>query len=221
MSTYHKISSYANQFQAEIIEACKQLQLSIDADKIGQLLAYLDGLLLWTKAYNLTAITNPNEALIKHIFDCLAIILALDNALKYKNITEVKLLDIGTGAGLPAVIIAIMRPEWQIVALDSNGKKIRFIKQMVGELKLANVVPVASRIEDFQESFNVIISRAFASLTDFVTAAEPLLNEGVLCAMKGKVPTDELATLAQWQQIVVPIHVPKMSDERCMVVLYQ
>lgn len=219
MPTYHKLAPYAEQFQTEITNACQTLKLAIDDVQIGKLLAYLDGLLLWTKAYNLTAITNPKEALIKHIFDCLAIIPAFDNAIKLKNITQIKLLDIGTGAGLPSVIIAIMRPDWQVVALDSNSKKIRFIKQMAGELGLSNITPVASRIEEFEEKFNVITSRAFASLVDFVSVAAPLLDNGVLCAMKGKVPSDELADLATWQQTIVPIQVPNMNDDRCLVVL--
>lgn len=221
MPTYHKIAPYADAFFNDIKQACGELNLPIDDNKINALLHYLDGLLLWTKAYNLTAITAPKEALIKHILDCLAIVPVFDNALKNKGLNDnIRLLDIGTGAGLPSVIVAIMRPDWQVVALDSNGKKVRFIKQMAGELGLKNITPVASRIEDFDEKFTLITSRAFASLTDFVAVSELLLQaNGVLCAMKGKVPSDELAVLSDWQQSVVSVQVPQLADERCVVVL--
>lgn len=220
---YHKIAPYAAAFFDEIKQACTALHLPIDDNKINALLHYLDGLLLWTKAYNLTAITKPKDALIKHILDCLAAIPAFENSLKNKGLNDnIRLLDIGTGAGLPSVIVAIMRPDWHITALDSNSKKIRFIRQMAGELGLNNITPVASRIEEFDEKFTLITSRAFASLVDFVAVSEPLLaTNGILCAMKGKVPSDELAILGDWQQSVIHIQVPQLSDERCVVVLYQ
>ena len=173
--------------------------------------------MLWTKAYNLTAITSPKEAFIKHILDCLAIVADLP----FTDKSGISVLDIGTGAGLPSVIIAIMRPDWHVTALDSNGKKVRFIRQMVGELGLANVNPVASRIEDFDGAFDVITSRAFASLDDFVNLAKPYLKaDGVLYAMKGKMPTsDDTVNLTDWQIDIKPIFVPQMSDERCVVYL--
>lgn len=222
MPTYHKIAPYADAFFNDIKQACGELNLPIDDNKINALLHYLDGLLLWTKAYNLTAITAPKEALIKHILDCLAIVPVFDNTLKNKDLTDnIRLLDIGTGAGLPSVIVAIMRPDWHITALDSNGKKIRFIKQMAGELGLKNITPVASRIEEFEGEFNVITSRAFASLDDFVSLAKPYLKaDGVLYAMKGKTPTpDDLMNLTDWQIEIQPIEVPQLSDERCVVYL--
>lgn len=131
------------------------------------------------------------------------------------------MLDIGTGAGLPAVIVAIMRPDWHITALDSNGKKVRFIRQMVGELGLTNLTPVASRIEEFDGEFDVITSRAFASLTDFVTLAKPYLKpDGMLYAMKGKAPSvDELTALSDWQIHTKTIQVPELGDDRCVVYL--
>lgn len=221
MPVYHKIAPYASQFSDDIDNACRKLALDINGEQVEKLLGYLDGLLLWTKAYNLTAITDPKEAFIKHILDCLAVIPVFDNALKTYDIRHVKLLDIGTGAGLPSVIVAILRPDWQITALDSNGKKIRFIRQMVGDLKLSNVNAIASRIEEFEGRFNLITSRAFASLINFVQVSEPLLENGVLCAMKGKVPTDELIQLSNWQQLVTAINVPNLSDERCVITLFR
>ncbi|WP_066800723.1 16S rRNA (guanine(527)-N(7))-methyltransferase RsmG [Moraxella oblonga] len=215
--TYHKISADADGFSSELQQFAHDLNLTFSEVQINQLLGYLDNLLLWTKVYNLTAITAPKDAFVKHILDCLAIVADLPLAKQ----SGVSVLDIGTGAGLPSVIIAIMRPDWQITALDSNGKKIRFIKQMVGELKLTNIMPVASRIEEFDGEFDVITSRAFASLDDFVNLAKPYLkSDGVLYAMKGKVPTaDDLANLSDWQINIKPISVPKLSDERCVVYL--
>ncbi|MDO5050926.1 MAG: 16S rRNA (guanine(527)-N(7))-methyltransferase RsmG [Moraxella equi] len=215
--TYHKISAHADESARELERVSDKLNLTFSEVQIKQLLGYLDNLLLWTKAYNLTAITAPKEAFIKHILDCLAIVADLPFADK----SGMSVLDIGTGAGLPSVIIAIMKPDWHVTALDSNGKKVRFIRQMVGELGLTNVNPVASRIEDFDGAFDVITSRAFASLDDFVNLAKPYLKaDGVLYAMKGKAPTsDDVVNLADWQIDIKPIFVPQMSDERCVVYL--
>ncbi len=214
---YHKIAVHATAFADDLQKFSHQLNLTLTDHQIRQLLGYLDNLLLWTKAYNLTAITAPRDAFIKHILDCLAII----SDLPFYDKSNMSVLDIGTGAGLPAVVIAIMRPDWQITALDSNGKKIRFIRQMVGELGLNNLMPVASRIEDFSGDFDIITSRAFASLNDFVTLATPYLKpNGVLYAMKGKAPTqDDVLTLSDWQIDVKLIQVPELSDERCVVCL--
>lgn len=214
---YHKIAIHAATFADDLQKFSHQLNLTLTNHQIRQLLSYLDNLLLWTKAYNLTAITAPKDAFIKHILDCLAII----SDLPFYDKSDMSVLDIGTGAGLPAVVIAIMRPDWQITALDSNGKKIRFIRQMVGELGLNNLVPVASRIEDFSGDYDIITSRAFASLDDFVALATPYLRpNGVLYAMKGKAPTqDDVLTLSDWQIDVKLIQVPELSDERCVVCL--
>lgn len=216
VQAYHKISRYVPEFTADIEQACAALALSLTDAQKNALLAYLDGLLLWTKAYNLTAITDPKEALVKHIFDCLAIVPSFGRT----HTGEIKsVLDIGTGAGLPAVILAIVRPDWHITALDSNSKKIRFIRQMASELGLKNITPEACRIEAHEGVYDVISSRAFASLEDFVTLATPYLaNDGVLCAMKGKTPTpDELSVLGSWQISIDKLNVPSLSDERCLV----
>lgn len=218
---YLKINQLAEDFFSQINTAALSLGLTLTDEQIYQLLHYLDGLLLWNKAYNLTAITNPTEALIKHIFDCLAIL----PDLPFLDKTDIKVLDIGTGAGLPAVILAIFRPDWQICALDSNNKKIRFIRQMAGELGLKNLVATNERIENHLalQTYDVITSRAFASLYDFVGLAMPYIKtKGVFYAMKGKPPTP--AELAELQTInpdlksnVLPITVPKLEDSRCVV----
>lgn len=194
-------------------QAIDKLGLPLSAAQLRSLLLYLDQLLLWNKAYNLTAITDPEEALIKHVIDCLAIITHLPSG---------SLLDIGTGAGLPAVIIAICQPERQCTALDSNQKKIRFIKQISSELGLSNMQPIASRIEAHEASYDVVTSRAFASLIDFVEVAQPRLAKGgYLCAMKGKAPSpEELQALeSDWNIKTIPLKVPYLHDSRHLVEL--
>lgn len=196
-----------------LAQAIDELSLTLSAQQQRSLLLYLDQLLLWNKAYNLTAITDPVEALIKHVIDCLAIITHLPSG---------SLLDIGTGAGLPAVIIAICQPERSCTALDSNQKKIRFIKQVSSELGLSNMQPIASRIEAHEASYDVITSRAFASLIDFVAVAEPrLADNGYLCAMKGKAPSEEeLDALSNdWQFKTIKLNVPRLHDSRHLIEL--
>ncbi|MEN8624677.1 16S rRNA (guanine(527)-N(7))-methyltransferase RsmG [Psychrobacter proteolyticus] len=194
-----------------LAQAINELGLPLSETQQRTLLLYLDQLLLWNKAYNLTAITDPEEALIKHVIDCLSIITHLPAG---------SLLDIGTGAGLPAVIIAICQPERQCTALDSNQKKIRFIKQISSELGLSNMQPIASRIEAHEASYAVVTSRAFASLIDFVEVAQPRLADGgFLCAMKGKVPNEEElhALDSDWHIKTIKLTVPRLHDSRHLI----
>ncbi|HSP84964.1 MAG TPA: 16S rRNA (guanine(527)-N(7))-methyltransferase RsmG [Psychrobacter sp.] len=196
-----------------LVQAIDELGLTLSAQQQRSLLLYLDQLLLWNKAYNLTAITDPEDALIKHVIDCLAIITHLPSG---------SLLDIGTGAGLPAVIIAICQPERSCTALDSNQKKIRFIKQVSSELGLSNMQPIASRIEAHEASYDVVTSRAFASLIDFVAVAKPrLADNGHLCVMKGKAPSEEeLQALSNdWQFKTIKLKVPRLHDSRHLIEL--
>ena len=194
-----------------LAQAINELGLPLSETQQRTLLLYLDQLLLWNKAYNLTAITDPEEALIKHVIDCLSIITHLPAG---------SLLDIGTGAGLPAVIIAICQPERQCTALDSNQKKVRFIKQISSELGLSNMQPIASRIEAHEASYAVVTSRAFASLIDFVEVAQPRLADGgFLCAMKGKVPSEEelQALDSDWHIKTIKLTVPRLHDSRHLI----
>ena len=208
-----KIASQLPLLADMLAQATDSLNLPLTEAQLRTLLLYLDHLLLWNKAYNLTAITDPVEALIKHVIDCLAIITHLPAG---------SLLDIGTGAGLPAVIIAICQPERHCTALDSNQKKIRFIKQISSELGLSNVTPIAARIEAHEGQYAVVTSRAFASLIDFVAAAQPpLADKGKLCAMKGKAPgADELQALENaWQIDTIKLEVPRLHDSRHLIEL--
>ncbi|MGP5209989.1 16S rRNA (guanine(527)-N(7))-methyltransferase RsmG [Psychrobacter alimentarius] len=208
-----KLGSQLPALAKTLSQAADKLNLPLSEAQQRTLLLYLDQLLLWNKAYNLTAITDPEEALIKHVIDCLAIITHLPTG---------SLLDIGTGAGLPAVIIAICQPERPCTALDSNQKKIRFIKQISSELGLSNMQPIASRIEAHEASYDVVTSRAFASLIDFVEVAQPrLADNGYLCAMKGKVPSDEelQALESEWHIKTIKLQVPYLHDSRHLIEL--
>lgn len=167
-------------------------ELNVSAVQRWQLLSYLNMLLLWNKAYNLTAISDPKTAFVKHIVDCLAMVAHLPTdkpASKLASDACIRLLDVGTGAGLPAMVIAICRPDVQCVALDSNQKKVRFIKQATSELGVANCVAVASRIETHTGSYDWITSRAFANLQAFAEVVTPYLTDsGCLLAMKARLP---------------------------------
>lgn len=191
-----------------------QLNIDLTKNQQNQLLYYLQQLLFWNKAYNLTAIKQPEMALIKHILDSLSILPHLPNG---------SLLDIGTGGGLPSVIIAICQPERSVTALDSNSKKVRFIKQVVSELGLKNVNPVASRIEEHQGKYEIITSRAFSSLLDFVALGRDKLAEnGEFWAMKGVNPIDEIAQLQDdWQINSIELNVPFLDEERHLIHLNQ
>ena len=198
--------------QPQLQQALSELKLQLSDEQQLQLLYYLQQLLFWNKAYNLTAIKDDQQALIKHIFDSLSIVPFLPAG---------DLLDIGTGAGLPAVIVAICQPQRAVTALDSNQKKIRFIKQVASELGLKNLTPVASRIEAHAGSYQVITSRAFASLVDFVNHSQSkLADNGIICAMKGVEPVDEIQALQnEWQINTQVLTVPELDESRHLIYL--
>lgn len=198
--------------QPQLQKALSELKLPLSDEQQLQLLYYLQQLLFWNKAYNLTAIKDDQQALIKHIFDSLSIVPFLPAG---------DLLDIGTGAGLPAVMVAICQPQRAVTALDSNQKKIRFIKQVVSELGLKNLTPVASRIEAHAGTYQVITSRAFASLVDFVTHSQSkLADNGIICAMKGVEPVDEIQALQnEWQINTQVLTVPELYESRHLIYL--
>lgn len=198
--------------QPQLQRALSELKLQLSDEQQLQLLYYLQQLLFWNKAYNLTAIKDDQQALIKHIFDSLSIVPFLPAG---------DLLDIGTGAGLPAVMVAICQPQRAVTALDSNQKKIRFIKQVASELGLKNLTPVASRIEAHAGSYQVITSRAFASLVDFVTHSQSkLADNGIICAMKGVEPVDEIQALQnEWQINTQVLTVPQLHESRHLIYL--
>jgi 16S rRNA (guanine527-N7)-methyltransferase len=184
-----------------------------NAEQLEKLQQYLTLLQRWNKVYNLTAVRNPDDMLPLHIFDSLSI-------LPFINVE--RCLDVGSGAGLPGIPLAIMRPEQQITMLDTNGKKTRFIQQAIIELKLSNASVVQSRIESWQpeQRFDGITSRAFSSLKSFVeTAADKLIPEGRFYAMKGQVPQQEIDELSEKFKVeaIHSLAVPELQAERHLV----
>lgn len=206
-------------FFQELKQGSEKLGLKLSDESLGLLLKYQDALVLWNKAYNLTAIRDPKEMLVKHLLDSLSIL---------NDLPEGRLLDIGTGGGMPGMIIALCQSERQCVLLDSNGKKIRFLKQFIADLKLQNVIAVQTRVENPESiqalgKFDVITSRAFASLTDFVTASAPFMHESsVIASMKGLIPEDEVEQLKnQFSCEIIELRVPRLDEQRHLLLLKQ
>lgn len=199
-----------------LVDAAERLGLSLDSSTTGRLLAYLDLLQRWNATYNLTAVRDPAEMVTQHLFDCLAVIVPLR-----RFGSSGRLLDVGSGGGLPGVVIAITCPDWHVVCVDTVGKKAAFIQQVAVELGLHNLKAAHARVESLAlPAFNVITSRAFASLADFVRLTRKhLLPDGVWMAMKGKQPEDELAALPKDVKVfhVEQLEVPGLSADRCIV----
>jgi 16S rRNA (guanine527-N7)-methyltransferase len=187
------------------------------SDRQGeQLLAYGTLMLKWNKVYNLTALRDPALVLTHHLLDSLAAIAPLQREWAGKG----KLLDVGSGGGLPGVVIAIMRGDLEVTCLDAVAKKAAFVQQVSVELQLPNLRGLHARVESLAGSYEVISSRAFASLPDFFNGSMNLLAPGGLwLAMKGKVPDDELAALPEAVSVfhVEQLTVPGLDAERCIV----
>ena len=197
-------------FFQELKQGSQALGLELSDEALNLLLKYQDALVLWNKAYNLTAIRDPKEMLVKHLLDSLSIL---------KDLPAGRLLDIGTGGGMPGMIIALCQPERDCVLLDSNGKKIRFLKQFIADLKLKNVVAVQTRVENedgIRElgQFDMINSSAFVSLTEFVAASKPFMHEqSIIASMKGLIPADEIEALKdEFSCEIIELEVPRLDD---------
>jgi 16S rRNA (guanine527-N7)-methyltransferase len=184
---------------------------------------YLGLLAKWNAAYNLTAVRDPAQMRAQHLADCLAVVEPLRRQLG--NLSPARLLDVGSGGGLPGVVLAIAEPSWEVTCVDAVGKKVAFIRQVAGELALPNLHAEHARVETLRIApFDVITARAFASLADFIGLTRTLLApEGVWMAMKGKRPDDELAMLPSGVTAfhVEPLAVPGLTAERCLVWLRQ
>lgn len=199
------------------------LGLRFSGEQHGRLLEYLALLHRWNKVYNLTAVREPDEMLTLHLADSLAVLGPLRRWLAQRAGTpdvRLRVLDVGSGAGLPGVVLAIACPELEVSCVDTVGKKAAFIQQVASALKLSNLRGVHARVESLTEGYDLVCSRAFASLEDFVTwSAGCLGGDGVWLAMKGKVPTAEMASLPQTVEVfhVEQLKVPGLDAERCLV----
>lgn len=182
-----------------------------------QLLDYLGLIQKWNKVYNLTALRDMDEMLTHHLLDSLAVIQPLQ---RHTQGQPVRLLDVGSGAGLPGVVIAICCPEVEVTCVDTVAKKASFIQQVAIALKLPNLHGLHARVESLPGPFDVVSSRAFASLADFtVWSSGALSAQGVWMAMKGRHPADELTALPPGVEVfhVEQLTVPGLDAERCMV----
>ena len=199
-----------------LLQGAQALGLTLDETQADRLLAYGALILKWNKVYNLTALRDPAAVLTHHLLDSLAAVPALTR----ERPASTRLLDVGAGAGLPGVVIAILRPDIEVHCLDAVAKKMAFVQQVASELKLPNVRGVHARVENWEGQYDVISSRAFASLDDFFTGSRHLLaTNGVWLAMKGKVPESELAELPADVSVfhVEQLKVPGLDADRCIV----
>lgn len=200
----------------DIGDICSQLGLSASASQVDALHRYLKLLQRWNATYNLTALRDQDAMLTQHLADCLAVVPALQSRAQAG-----RLLDVGSGAGFPGVVIAVVLPGWQVTCADAAGKKTAFVRQVAGGLPLPNLRAEHTRIEALQaQPFDVIASRAFASLGDFVSLTRRLLAPGgVWMAMKGRVPAEEMAALPAGVQAfhVEQLTVPRLDAQRCLV----
>lgn len=201
----------------DVLEALiGQSNLKISDDQVEQLIVYVELLDKWNKTYNLTSVRDPNEMLVKHIMDSLVV----GEHLKGDNF-----IDVGTGPGLPGIPLAILYPERNFVLLDSLGKRITFLRQVVYQLKLTNVQPIQSRVEKFQpeQPFDGVLSRAFSSLTDMVDWCQHLIesNTGRFYALKGQYPAEEISALPKTIELVksTSLIVPELSGDRHLLEL--
>ena len=194
------------------------LALDLPEAAIQRLVDYLALLRKWNAAYNLTAVRDVAQMRVQHLADCLAVVPALRRQVGHGTR---RMLDVGSGGGLPGVVLAIACAEWSVSCVDSVGKKAAFVRQVAGELALPNLQAVHARVEALPgPAFDVITSRAFASLSDFVSLTRPLLAPGgVWMAMKGRHPEDELAALPADVEVfhVESLLVPGLAADRCLV----
>jgi 16S rRNA (guanine527-N7)-methyltransferase len=194
-----------------------QLGLPLSDTQIAQLLEYLGLIGKWNQVYNLTAVREPAEMLRLHLLDCLAVVAPLR---RQTGERPTALLDVGSGAGLPGIVIAICCPEVQVDCVDTVAKKAAFIQQVAATLKLGNLRGLHGRVENLGPAYDVAASRAFASLADFVSlSSSALAKDGVWLAMKARHPADELAALPPGAEMfhVEQLRVPGLDAERCIV----
>ena len=192
------------------------LGLSLSANQSEQLLRFLSLLVKWNKAYNLTALEDPMEMVERHLLDSLSVLEYLQGS---------HILDMGTGPGLPGIPLALLCPQTHFVLLDSNSKKIRFVRQAMLELRLENISPVHARVEQYlpDRPFDTLIARAFTALPRMLELTSGLrVPNGCLLAMKGAVPVVELEQLPGEMEVrVIPLRVPFSQAQRHMIIITQ
>lgn len=197
----------------QLVQGLQVMGLAHDSEHIEGLERYVELLLRWNERFNLTAITRRDEILTKHLFDSLAVL----NLLRGNRVA-----DIGTGAGLPGLLLALFAKDKTFHLVDTNSKKIRFIRQAAHDMKIENVYPIHSRVENFSGHFDVVISRAFTSCMGMIAACDHLLPKGsYLQMMKGLIPNDELQRLPQSYSLLATetLMVPGLDAQRHLITL--
>lgn len=203
--------------EAGLRAGAQTLGLGLSDEQIQRLLDYVALIQKWNKVYNLTALRDPADMLTHHLLDSLTAVAPLT---RHAQGQAARVLDVGSGGGLPGVVLAICMPELEVRCVDTVAKKAAFVQQVAASLKLPNLRGIHARVESLTDPYDVICSRAFASLPDFVTWSRSALKEGgVWMAMKGKHPQDEIAALPADVNVfnVEPLTVPGLDVERCMV----
>tara|TARA_R110000868_G_scaffold282629_1_gene542927 strand:- start:1262 stop:1900 length:639 start_codon:yes stop_codon:yes gene_type:complete len=201
------------QLVAQLTSCLRNSDLVPNQEQIEKLVAFVLLMHKWNKAYNLTSVREPEQMLIKHIVDSIVVAPFLSQS---------QYIDVGTGPGLPGIPLAIMCPDKNFILLDSLGKRVRFMKQVAYELKLDNIQPVQSRVEDFIPTVKIdgVISRAFASLKDMLHWCQHLVDsQGVFMALKGQFPADEIAEIGEKFSLVesIKLNVPDLVGERHII----
>ncbi|MDR0779655.1 MAG: 16S rRNA (guanine(527)-N(7))-methyltransferase RsmG [Pseudomonadales bacterium] len=206
---------HAAQLQTRLAAGIEQLGLTLPSQAPARLLAYLEQLHRWNKAFNLSGIRDPEAMLPYHLLDSLSLLPYIDGK---------RVADVGTGAGLPGLPLAICLPDVHFILIDSNSKKTRFIFQTAAQLGLDNIEVVHARVEDYaaEPAVDIVTSRAFASLSEFIAACRHLLRAGQgakLLAMKGRMPDAELVTIAEDFHLYASygLRVPDLDAERCVL----
>jgi 16S rRNA (guanine527-N7)-methyltransferase len=199
----------------ELRHGLDALELSLSPDAQAKLLQHLELVEKWNRVYNLTAVRNRDQMLAHHVFDSVAVV---------PHVTGATVVDVGSGAGLPGIPLAIARPDMKVTLLEANHKKSTFLKQAVIELELANAEVVNARVEAWNAPapYDVVISRAFSDLGEFVAlAGRVCADNGVLAAMKGVYPFEELAQVREPYQTtaVISLTVPMLNAERHLVLI--
>lgn len=197
-----------------------QLSLELDDSQVEQLMLFLDLLQKWNRVYNLTAVRDPQEMLTHHLLDSLAAVGPLQRHLQGLGVPDPRLLDVGSGGGLPGAVFAICLPHLDVSCVDTVGKKAAFIQQVAASLRLKNLHGIQSRVERLTQRYDVVSCRAFAALQDFTAWSRQTLKDGAWwLAMKAKLPQAEMALLAPDVVVerVEPLIVPGLDAERCII----
>ena len=196
-----------------LIEGSQRMDLALSDQVIDQLMTYLDLVEKWNRVYNLTAIREREEMIKLHFLDSLSIL---------KHVQVKNILDVGSGAGFPGIVLAITKPELKVTVMDSVNKKTTFMQQVKSELSLMNLDVVNSRIEDYQPTtlFEAVTSRAFSNLKNMMSLTQHTLQkEGVWLAMKSKDVKQEVEAFEKNQYTLIPLEVPFINAERYLVIL--